>query len=92
MCRAPSPPVPQVSTTGRSPRSSVTRSACSRIASAKPAISSIVSPRMRSAVSSAPICDLGVAVARHDRPQRVRRLARASNDVPRASRFSTSAG
>ena len=65
---APSPPVPQVSTTpGGAPGSAT---ACARIARAAPTISSTVSPFMRSATRSAPIC-AGVAspsmIARIDR-------------------------
>ena len=52
--RAPSPPVPAVST--RSARRVRTGSACSRIASAQPVISSTVSPFARSATRNPPIC------------------------------------
>src|SRR5215212_3353567 len=51
----PSPPVPQVSTTNPSPGPTSTCSAWRRMADANPAISSIVSPRIRSAVRNAPI-------------------------------------
>jgi hypothetical protein len=52
---AASPPVPQVSTKGPAPSSTSTARAWARIADAKPAISSTVSPRIRSAVTKAPI-------------------------------------
>jgi hypothetical protein len=55
---APSPPVPAVST--RSARCGRTGKACSRIASAQPAISSAVSPFVRSAIRKPAIC-AGVA-------------------------------
>ena len=59
--RAPSPPVPAVST--RSVRRGRTGTTCSRIASAQPAISSAVSPFARNATRKAPIC-AGVASPR----------------------------
>ena len=51
---APSPPVPAVST--RSRREGSTGRTCSRMASAQPAISSMVSPLSRSATRNPPIC------------------------------------
>jgi hypothetical protein len=59
--RAPSPPVPAVST--RSSRAGRTGTTCSRIASARPAISSAVSPFARRATRNPPIC-VGVASPR----------------------------
>jgi hypothetical protein len=59
--RAPSPPVPAVST--RSVRVGRTATTWSRIASAQPAISATVSPFARSATRKPPIC-AGVASPR----------------------------